>query len=225
MIISFVLGTLVWNFHHENNTDVPTKSSGNGSSYYTSNNMMLFGGISIANAFQLSPPMILRSKYSMETSFPSFHVNSFMAARSGGSSSGSSDDSRVGTYNRSSSGRNASKTYSSSNPKTQITNPRDAIAGSSERTEVSRLKFVINQLRGNMQESEMRASAAENRVAMLQQQMKEMEGNKIQYIKENEDSFKQKKTQSMVKQQQQQQQQQQERQQKVRLDKLKKEHE
>jgi hypothetical protein len=47
-----------------------------------------------------------------------------------------------------------------------------------DRTEMSRLKFVINQLKGNMQESEMRASAAENRVAVLQQQLKEMDGNK-----------------------------------------------
>jgi predicted nucleic acid-binding Zn-ribbon protein len=44
----------------------------------------------------------------------------------------------------------------------------------SSRTEVSRLKFMINQMKGTMQESEMRASAAENRVAMLQKQIKDL---------------------------------------------------
>ena len=37
------------------------------------------------------------------------------------------------------------------------------------------MKFMINQLRGSMQESEMRATAAEHRVAMLQGQIKELE--------------------------------------------------
>jgi len=37
------------------------------------------------------------------------------------------------------------------------------------------MKFMINQLKGNMQESEMRASAAEYRVAMLQQKIKDMD--------------------------------------------------
>lgn len=48
-----------------------------------------------------------------------------------------------------------------------------------ERTEVSRMKFMINQLKGNMQESEMRASAAENRVAMLQKQVRDLEKAKV----------------------------------------------
>lgn len=48
-----------------------------------------------------------------------------------------------------------------------------------DRTEVSRMKLMINQLKGNMQESEMRASAAENRVAMLQKQMRDLEKVKI----------------------------------------------
>lgn len=34
---------------------------------------------------------------------------------------------------------------------------------------------MINQMKGNMKESEMRASAAENRVAMLQAQIKALE--------------------------------------------------
>ncbi len=46
---------------------------------------------------------------------------------------------------------------------------------SSSKAEVSRLKFMINQMKGNMKESEMRASAAENRVAMLQAQIKALE--------------------------------------------------
>jgi hypothetical protein len=33
---------------------------------------------------------------------------------------------------------------------------------------------MINQMKGTMQESEMRASAAENRVAMLQKQIKDL---------------------------------------------------
>lgn len=40
-------------------------------------------------------------------------------------------------------------------------------------TEVSRLRFMLNQLKGNMQESEMRAGAAERRVAMLQKQIQD----------------------------------------------------
>jgi len=40
-------------------------------------------------------------------------------------------------------------------------------------TEVSRLRFMLNQLKGNMQESEMRAGAAERRVAMLQKQIRD----------------------------------------------------
>jgi len=49
-----------------------------------------------------------------------------------------------------------------------------------DRTEVSRMKFMINQLKGNMQESEMRASAAENRVAMLQKQIRDLKNAKIE---------------------------------------------
>ncbi len=45
------------------------------------------------------------------------------------------------------------------------------------RTEVSRMKFQINQMKGNMKESEMRATAAEHRVGMLQKQLKELEDN------------------------------------------------
>ena len=48
-----------------------------------------------------------------------------------------------------------------------------------DRTEVSRMKLMINQLKGNMQESEMRASAAENRVAMLQKQIRDLEKVKV----------------------------------------------
>lgn len=43
----------------------------------------------------------------------------------------------------------------------------------SDSTELNRAKFLLNQARGNLQESEMRATAAENRVAMLQKEIKE----------------------------------------------------
>ena len=41
--------------------------------------------------------------------------------------------------------------------------------------EVKRIKFMMNQLRGSLQESEMRATAAERRVAALQKSLNEME--------------------------------------------------
>jgi hypothetical protein len=57
-----------------------------------------------------------------------------------------------------------------------------------DRTEVSRLKFMINQLKGSAQESEMRAGAAENRVAMLQEQIKKLESAKNKQPKEKDDA-------------------------------------
>ena len=50
-----------------------------------------------------------------------------------------------------------------------------------DRTEVSRMKFMINQLKGSAQESEMRADAAENRVAMLQLQIIKLESAKVEH--------------------------------------------
>lgn len=41
------------------------------------------------------------------------------------------------------------------------------------RTEVKRIRFILNQLRGDLQESEMRATAAERRVATLQKSLNE----------------------------------------------------
>jgi chromosome segregation ATPase len=45
------------------------------------------------------------------------------------------------------------------------------------KTEEKRLKFIINQLKGNVQEADMRAGAAERRVAILQKTLKEMKEN------------------------------------------------
>mmetsp|Transcript_2518 Transcript_2518/g.3588 ORF Transcript_2518/g.3588 Transcript_2518/m.3588 type:complete len:439 (-) Transcript_2518:163-1479(-) len=43
-------------------------------------------------------------------------------------------------------------------------------------TELNRTKFLLNQARGNLQESEMRATAAEHRVALLQNELKAVNG-------------------------------------------------
>lgn len=43
-----------------------------------------------------------------------------------------------------------------------------------DNTELNRTKFLLNQARGNIQESEMRATAAERRVAMLQKEIREL---------------------------------------------------
>lgn len=45
------------------------------------------------------------------------------------------------------------------------------------KTEEKRLKFIINQLKGNVQEADMRAAAAERRVAILQKTLNEMKEN------------------------------------------------
>lgn len=51
---------------------------------------------------------------------------------------------------------------------------------SSDRTEVSRMKFRFSQLKGTLQESEMRATAAEHRVALLQKEIKDLgDGTKL----------------------------------------------
>jgi hypothetical protein len=207
MTISFVLATLiVWNnnFHHHHHRHQDSGGAiktnhGNGSSFYSRTTTF---GISTANAFPLisSPRRSLGSKkYIDASSFQSFssssHVRSYGAiaplyqtrqTTTGGSSSGNDNASRSRRSPTWSSGRIANKNNVSD---AQLTNnARGDATGSSDRTEVSRLKFVINQLKGNMQESEMRASAAENRVAMLQQQMKEMEGNKTKFkLKEEND--------------------------------------
>ena len=60
----------------------------------------------------------------------------------------------------------------------QATIDRETKKTSSNRSEVSRMKFIVNQMKGNMQESEMRATAAENRVAMLQKQIRQLEQDK-----------------------------------------------
>ena len=54
---------------------------------------------------------------------------------------------------------------------------RNEKAAHSNRTEVSRMKFMINQMKGTMKESEMRATAAEHRVGMLQKQLRDLENN------------------------------------------------
>ncbi len=45
---------------------------------------------------------------------------------------------------------------------------------SDDKTELNRTKLLLSQARGDLQESEMRASAAEHRVARLQQEMKSL---------------------------------------------------
>ncbi len=49
---------------------------------------------------------------------------------------------------------------------------------SEDRTELNRTKLLLSQARGNLKESEMRATAAENRVARLTQEMKLLTENK-----------------------------------------------
>lgn len=60
----------------------------------------------------------------------------------------------------------------------QATIDKETKKTSSNRSEVSRMKFIVNQMKGNVQESEMRATAAENRVAMLQKQIRQLEQDK-----------------------------------------------
>jgi len=227
-ITSFMLcSLLIWNFHVDS-SGTTTKSIISSKGDRRSRSTF---GISIANAFQLLPPTSHRRSNHVSTSFLQYtHNRSYgmsplyqrQQTSSGGSSnsnsnsnsnsiSGNDRKSATSRYSRTStSWRNANEYYLS-NPTKVTNNPSDT--GKNDRTEVSRLKFVINQLKGNMQESEMRATAAENRVAMLQQQMKEMEGIKTNIIQEDkEESLKKEKSQSPMVEQ-------------VKVDKLKQQHE
>ena len=68
----------------------------------------------------------------------------------------------------------AKVSYRESTPSTRN---RQTRYNGNNNTELNRLKFLYNQARGNLQESEMRATAAEHRVAMLQNKIKLLNNN------------------------------------------------
>ena len=51
---------------------------------------------------------------------------------------------------------------------------QNEIHQSDDKTELNRTKLLLSQARGDLQESEMRATAAEHRVARLKQEMKSL---------------------------------------------------
>ncbi len=125
-----------------------------------------------------SPPVVTKLPNSITVPTLPTSAAPITASSSSSSSSPSKTQLYVAKERRSSDTRN---NYASSN-----NNKRKET-----HTEINRLKFMLNQLKGNMKESELRATAAERRVAMLQAQIaQELKAGQSQIDGEKEEAAK-----------------------------------